>query len=400
MRASLIVAAAGRGVRFRESLTKETQSRRRPSKLFFPLLGKPVFLHAVSAFRPFPQIHETLLAVPAGARESAQRWLKKYDPASGIRVIAGGKTRAESVWKALRKADSKSAWVMVHDGARPLVPREAVDRLFASTGDADGAILAKKVVPTIKETRSGGFVARTLDRTFLFEAETPQLVRRSVLEKAYRTHPQAFDATDEASLLESLNARVKIVPHNGWNPKITTAEDLELVEAYLERKIPREVRTGLGRDTHRLVEGRKLILGGVEIPFGKGPLGHSDGDVLLHAVTDAILGVLGAGDIGDWFSDRDPKNKNIPSSKMLSAVCKEAGSRGWSPLHVDAVLLLEKPRLGASKKKIAAHLAKLLGLTGDRVSVKAKTAEGLGPEGEGRAITCEAIVTMQQHGDR
>ncbi len=155
------------------------------------------------------------------------------------------------------------------------------------------------------------------------------------------------------------------------------------------------MRVGIGYDIHALVKGRRLMLGGVEIPYPKGLLGHSDGDALLHAVSDAVLGAIGAGDIGEWFSDKNPKTKNIASSKILRAVLDDAAKRGWKIEHLDSVILLEKPKLGEMKKKIRANLAALLGLEEEAVSVKAKTAEGLGPEGEGLAVTCEALVTVR-----
>ena len=159
-------------------------------------------------------------------------------------------------------------------------------------------------------------------------------------------------------------------------------------------------RIGLGRDTHRLVAGRKFYLGGVRIPFEKGALGHSDGDALLHAAADALLGAVGSGDIGEWFSDRNPRFKGLRSEKILKTVLEEVRRKGWAPACLDTVILLEKPRLGPHKKVIRAHLAKLLGLAEDCVSVKAKTLEGLGPEGQGLAVTCEALVTLMNRENR
>jgi 2-C-methyl-D-erythritol 2,4-cyclodiphosphate synthase len=152
---------------------------------------------------------------------------------------------------------------------------------------------------------------------------------------------------------------------------------------------------GFGRDTHRLVLGRKFYLGGVRIPFEKGAIGHSDGDALLHALSDAILGGVGAGDIGEWFSDKNPRYKNIRSEIILKKVLSEAKKRGWAPFHVDTVVILERPRLTAYKPAIRKKMAGLLELEETSVSVKAKTQEGLGPEGQGLAVTCEVIVTLR-----
>ena len=391
MRASLIIAAGGSGERFQKSFASV---RNVPSKLFFPLLGKPVLAHTIAAFEGLCEIKEILVAVPSETKSWVKKSLKTLN--GRLKVLAGGNTRAQSVWKALCASDRKNPWIMVHDGARPLVTQGDVRRLFHAAHDCDGVLLARKVVPTIKESTPDHFVQRTIDRSFLYEAETPQLARRSILEKAYRDYPGAFQATDEASLVEAMNGRVKIVAHDSWNPKLTTAEDLRLIENYLAGNSRAEIRTGIGRDTHRLVFGRPFWLGGTRIRFEKGPLGHSDGDALLHAVTDAVLGAIGGGDIGEWFSDRDPKNKNISSSTMLAHVLEEARGSSWRPVHADTVVILEKPKLADYKRKMAANIAKLLNLPPDAVSVKAKTTEGLGPEGKGLAITCEAIVTMKK----
>jgi 2-C-methyl-D-erythritol 2,4-cyclodiphosphate synthase len=220
--------------------------------------------------------------------------------------------------------------------------------------------------------------------------------------KAYRENPNAFLATDESSLVESVGGQMKVHPHSGWNVKVTTPEDLKLAEGLLSvgatRRVAPTIKIGFGRDTHRLVKGRKLYLGGVHIPFEKGALGHSDGDALLHAVADAILGATGSGDIGEWFSDKSPRFKGIRSEKILRKVLEEARQRGWVPQQMDSVITLERPRLGNRKKEIRKKLARMTGLPEASISIKAKTAEGLGPEGEGLAVTCEALAVLKQTG--
>lgn len=393
MGASLIIAAGGSGSRFLKTLRSSSKTAGSfPSKLFYPLAGKPLLEHTLAAFQENPRIQETVIAAPRGV-ENFIRALAKKNQWHSVKVVRGGETRAQSVWNALQKSNSKNKVVLVHDGARPFITAENLERLFEATQKHDAILLGKKVVPTIKEINSEGVVKRTIDRNFLVEAETPQVMKRDLLERAYREVPQAFQVTDEASLVEALGAPVHVVTHEGWNPKITTYKDFELAEAYLNQNRP--TRTGFGRDTHRLVPKRKFWLGGLVIPHDKGPQGHSDGDALIHAVIDAILGAMGKGDIGDWFSDQDAKFKNIASSKMLKKVLEETKTAGFQIQHVDTVVILEKPKLGTYKKQMKQHLAKLLDLREDAVSIKAKTAEGLGPEGEGLAITCEAVVTIK-----
>jgi 2-C-methyl-D-erythritol 4-phosphate cytidylyltransferase / 2-C-methyl-D-erythritol 2,4-cyclodiphosphate synthase len=397
MRVSLIIPAAGLGSRFRQSLTHSDKTVALcQSKLFYRLGGEPVLLKTLRVFSKIPEIRETIVAISPEMRREVKTWSRGFK-GSKIRWILGGKTRAESVWKALKKTSSRSNWIMVHDGARPLVTPRAIKQVLRAGKDWDGVILARKVVPTIKRVLTGdGHIRETVDRNALYEAETPQLARRDMLLRAYAENPKAFEATDEAGLLEAIGARVRVMPHGDWNPKLTTLTDLMLAKAITEKNGSAEVRVGIGFDTHRLVKGRKFYLGGIVIPSPKGALGHSDGDALLHAVTDAILGAIGAGDIGEWFSDRDPKFKNIRSTKILAVILAEAKKRGWQPYHADTNIILETPKLYAYKPRIRKSVAKCLGLAEQDISIKARTREGLGPEGEGLAVTCEAVVSMRK----
>ncbi|MFA7255420.1 MAG: 2-C-methyl-D-erythritol 4-phosphate cytidylyltransferase [Candidatus Omnitrophota bacterium] len=411
MRVSLIIPAAGLGSRFQQSLSRSDKAVvPYRSKLSYQLNGEPVLLRTLRAFSRIPGISETIVAISPEMRPEVKKWAQRAR-GSKIRWILGGKTRAESVWNALKKTSPRSDWVMVHDGARPLVTPEAIRQVLKAGKGWDGVILARKVVPTIKKVLTeDGHIRETVDRSSLYEAETPQLIRREVLLKAYKQNPKAFEATDEAGLLEAIGARVRVMPHGDWNPKLTTLMDLTLAEAMIGAPSPlsslpprgrgkgegTEVRVGIGFDTHRLVKGRKFYLGGIVIPSPKGALGHSDGDALLHALADAILGAIGAGDIGEWFSDRDPKYKNIRSTKILGVILAEAKRRGWQPYHADTNIILESPKLYTYKAKIRKSVAKCLGLPEQDISIKARTREGLGPEGEGLAVTCEAIVAMKR----
>jgi len=324
MRISLIIAAGGSGSRFLKGLSRPLGRKQivPAGKLFQPLEGRPVLYRTLEKFQSIPDIHETLVAVPNGTDAVIRKWIEEAGWKQ-VRCIRGGKTRAESVWNALRKVKRSTDWVMVHDGARPLVSEEALNKLidFAQKGKVAAAILGRKVIPTIKRVKTGTQqIEATVDRETLYEAETPQMARRGFLEKAYRQNPNALKATDEAGLLESYGKPVHIVAHEDWNPKITTVRDLQLAGAYLRQSGENTARVGFGRDTHRLVKGRKLYLGGIHIPFDKGALGHSDGDALLHAVADAMLGAAGLGDIGEHYSDLSRKNMNIRSEKIIKGL--------------------------------------------------------------------------------
>src|SRR3989338_2433530 len=353
MRTSLIIACGGSGSRFEEGISRLEKGARvpaasqphYPSKLFYPLSNSPILFHTVKPFVGIPQVKEILLAVPRGTEELVKKTLRPLK-IPFLQVITGGRTRADSVLKALCKTKKNHDWIMVHDGARPFIREENVQRLFKEARNCDGVILAKKMTSTIKRLGSGGSIQMTIDRELLREAETPQLVRRSLLEKAFRKNKRSeIEATDEASLIESVGGEVKVLVHEGWNPKITTYQDYLVAKAYAERNEIPEVRIGFGRDTHRLVKGRKFYLGGIRLPADFGPIGHSDGDALLHAVTDAILGAVSAGDIGDWFSDKSPKYKNTASSRLLEEVMSFVQDKGWQPVNVDTVVILESPKL-------------------------------------------------------
>ena len=411
MRVSLIIPAAGLGSRFHQSLSHSDKNvspcrlenqaslaglQAGCSKLFYQLNGEPVLLRTLRAFNKIPGICETIIAISPEMCPEVKKWARLIKNPK-IKWVLGGKTRAESVWNALKKTSPRSEWIMVHDGARPLVTPHAIKQVLRAGKDWDGVILARKVVPTIKRVLTeDGHIRETVDRNALYEAETPQLARREVLLRAYKQNPKAFEATDEAGLLEAIGARVRVMPHEGWNPKLTTLTDLMLAKAMTEKNVSPEVRVGIGFDTHRLVKGRKFYLGGIVIPSPKGALGHSDGDALLHALADAILGAIGAGDIGEWFSDRDPKFKNIRSTKILGVILTEAKRRGWQPYHADTNIILELPKLYAYKSKIRKSVARCLELPEKDVSIKARTREGLGPEGEGLAVTCQVVVSMKK----
>ena len=397
MRVSLIIPAAGLGSRFHQSLSPSGKKVSPcASKLLYQLNGEPVLLKTLRAFDKISEICETIVAISPEMRPEIKGWARSTQGLK-VRWILGGKTRAESVWNALKKTSPRSEWTMVHDGARPLVTPHAIRQVLKASKGWEGVILARKVVPTIKKVLTeDGRILETVDRGTLYEAETPQLVRRETILKAYQQNPKAFEATDEAGLLEAIGARVRVVSHGDWNPKLTTLTDLMLAKAMTEKNHSQEVRVGIGFDTHRLVKGHKFYLGGIVIPSPKGALGHSDGDALLHALTDAILGAIGAGDIGEWFSDRDPKFKNIRSTKILAVILAEAKRRGWRPFHADTNIILESPKLYTHKSRIRKSVAKCLELPEQDVSIKARTREGLGPEGEGLAVTCEAVISMRK----
>jgi len=393
---SLVIAAGGSSTRFKKA---SRLAKLPPNKLLAELGAEPLLLRSLKAFTPLKALREIVCAVSPELQTAVKGW-KKLGGLSKVRCVRGGKTRAESVYRALQATSPASDWVLIHDGARPLVDAAAIETLLRriKLGKAHGFILARAVVPTIKRASpSSGRISATLDRSELFEAETPQAFRRNILLAAYKKTPtrERFLGTDEAALLEKAGYPVHVVVHDTWNPKITTVNDLKLAEAYLASQHGNDCpwRVGMGADTHRLEAGRKFYLGGLLLKASFGPKGHSDGDALLHAITDAAAGALGLGDIGDFFSDKDPKFKNMRSSAMLQYVLQRAAQKGWKPVQVDTIIHLEKPRLGPVKNKIQMNLAKLLRLAPECVGVKAKTFEGLLSDSQAR-VDCQALLMM------
>jgi 2-C-methyl-D-erythritol 4-phosphate cytidylyltransferase/2-C-methyl-D-erythritol 2,4-cyclodiphosphate synthase len=258
---------------------------------------------------------------------------------------------------------------------------------------AHGAALAAvKVTDTVKRGGAGGAVVETVPRDDLFLAQTPQAFRVDVLRAALA---RGADATDEATLVEQAGFPVHLVEGDPRNVKITTAGDLALAERLLERAAP-TFRVGNGYDLHRLVAERPLILGGVSIPFDRGLLGHSDADVVCHAVTDAVLGAAALGDIGRHFPDTDPRWKDADSVKLLAHASQLVRDAGWTIANVDVVVIAERPKLLPFVAQIRVNLAAALACDVDQVSVKGKTNEGVDATGTGEAIAAHAVALLQR----
>ena len=391
---SVIVPAAGSSRRFRTGQVQDGGS-----KIYATLARVPLIAHVLGVFDTVPSVRELLVALNRGDKKRFEHEilsLKRFR--KPLIIVEGGATRAESVFKCLTRVSGASTHVCVHDAVRPLVEKAWVTELIRCLDGYDGIVLGRRVVPTIKVIRPNkGEIARTLDRTHLFEAQTPQLFPKKVLLRAYQLlGRRAFHATDDASLVEAAGGRLKTLTHSNSNLKVTTYQDLVMIRSILEETgSPRPAfRFGLGFDRHRLVLNRPFYLGGVQINSTVGPLGHSDGDPLLHAVTDGILGAIGAGDIGDFFPDTSPRWKNVRSDRFLKKAVELASRRKFQPFQVDATIFLDRPKLGPAKKKIQTRLSKLLSIPLDRVGVKAKTAEGSVPERFAPAVWCHALVVL------
>ena len=392
MKVSVVVAAAGEGRRLR------SLSAHKLPKVLLPLGGKTLLERSVKTFEHLPQVKEVVVTAPRALRARFLKQLKLLRCRLPIRVVSGGRTRTESVANGLSQCRRDTDWVMVHDAARPFLHQDDIKNLFriARRGNCDGVVLGRKVIPTLKNVfHQDQSVLFTVNRNGLWEAETPQLIRKQSFLKAYELwQKQKSAVTDDTSLVERLGGDIRMVEARHLNPKITTPSDWRWADGYL--KGMRMQKIGKGHDLHRLIEGRKMTLGGVRIPFHKGPLGHSDGDAVLHAVIDALLGAAGLGDIGDWFSDTRRSLKGIDSSTLLKRAAAQIQEKEFCVVNLDVTVSLERPRLGSAKNKMRKKIAQLLNLNPHQVNIKAKTAEGLGRVGRGEAVSCEAICLLER----
>ncbi len=372
--ASAVIVAGGSG------------SRMGRPKQMLPLGGKPALVHTIEAFKKVPQIGEIIVVTPPENRAVLNTYF------SGLIFVDPGSTRLESVKNGFYKTSSSAAVVAVHDGARPLVnPVRIADCLQAAQAYG-AAVLAVPVKDTTKVGKDG-FVSQTLDRSSLWAAQTPQAYRREILESALEKYGHETDATDESQLVEKTGVQVRLVPSDYKNNKITTPEDLIFAEALLNRQTM--LRTGFGFDLHRLEAGRKFIVGGIEIPHTKGFLGHSDGDLVLHALCDAILGALCAGEIGIFFPPTDESIKGISSVTIAKKVLEVVRSHQAEIVHLDATLITQEPKIKPHYEKVRASLASIFEIPLENISFKSKSHEHVGEIGRGEAAMCHAVATVK-----
>ena len=385
---SAIIAAAGSGSRMGQSI----------NKIFIPLAGKSVLLHSIALFAKMSEVAEIIVAASPTEVETIQHLLDGSAINKPFKVVAGGRERQYSIQNALEVVSQETSLILVHDGARPLVEETAVRELIAEARQCRAAIAAVPVKDTIKISDAEGFVENTPDRGCLWSIQTPQVFDSAILKEAYhKAQNDQFLGTDDASLVERLGVRVRLVAGSYRNVKITTPEDIRFAEALLEanaKGAESMIRVGTGYDVHRLVENRKLILGGVEIPFEKGLEGHSDADVLLHAIKDALLGAAALGDIGRHFPDNNPLYKGISSLVLLEKVGLLLQQHGFVVQNIDATVIAEKPKLSPYISAMNENIARVLTMPVGQINIKATTTEGLGFTGRKEGIAAQAVVLL------
>lgn len=371
-------------------------------KQYAPVAGRPLVQHALDALAAVPRVAATLVVLAPD--DAAFETLVPARPGLWA-ARCGGASRAATVRAGLDALRERGAgdddWVLVHDAARCLLQPAWVERLLdACLGDDVGGLLALPLTDTLKQADAGDAarVGATVGRDGKWAAQTPQMFRLGLLARALDAAGDTV--TDEASAVEALGLKPRLVEGHADNLKVTWPADFERAERLLApaaaTAAPAPIRIGEGWDTHALVTGRPLVLGGVVVPHTHGLLGHSDADALLHAITDALLGGAGLGDIGRHFPDTDPAFAGADSGRLLQEAAARVRAAGWRPCNVDSTIVAQAPKMaphiGAMRERIAA----LLGLPLDAVNVKAKTAEKMGPVGEGRAIETRAVCLLMR----
>jgi 2-C-methyl-D-erythritol 4-phosphate cytidylyltransferase/2-C-methyl-D-erythritol 2,4-cyclodiphosphate synthase len=374
-----LVVAAGTGERFGGGVPKQHRA----------LAGSPVLRHVVERLAGHARIDGVCVVRRVEHRDAYALALAGLDL---LPPVEGGDTRQESVRRGLEALASREPGrVLIHDAARPLVDAATIDRVIDALESAPGAIAAVPVADTLKRADDRNRVAATLDRGGLWRAQTPQGFRFPEILSAHRAMAGRA-LTDDAAVAEAAGLAVTLVPGSEENFKITTEDDLRRAERLLGGAL--EWRTGSGFDVHRFGQGDAVTLCGVRVPHSHGLEGHSDADVGLHALTDAILGAIGAGDIGMHFPPSDPRWRDADSGRFLIHAASLVAARGGRIVQLDVTLICERPKVGPHRQAMIERVAAILGLSADRVSVKATTTEGLGFTGRREGIAAQAIATV------
>lgn len=363
-------------------------------KMTIPIVGRPLLAWSLATFVDMPPIDRVVVVVPPDRVDEfrAADWI----PDAAI-VVGGGKRRQESVAAGVAALEAAGTpderVVLVHDGARPVVPRQTTIRVIEAATAGGAAIPVLPVVDTLKAI-DGDLVARTVDRTGLGFAQTPQGVQLGVLRRAYGRFPpdgpQTF--TDEAALLEACTIPVRVVPGQADNIKVTVATDLDRAAAALHVD---RTRVGYGEDSHPFGPGAPLVLGGVQFPGAPRLSGHSDGDVVLHAVAVALLGAAGLPDLGELFPADGRTPVGIDSAELLSDVVDRVHGAQFRPVRIDVTIVAGRPRLGDRLDEVQARVAELVRINRDEVAIKASSGNLAGLEGAGRGISARAVTTLE-----
>ena len=387
-----VIVAAGSGTRMGSDVPKQ----------FLKIGGRTILETTVEVFEKNKYVDDILVLTGRDFVEFCEELCRPFGKVRS--VLPGGKERQDTVYEAVRRIPDGEL-VLIHDGVRPYVTDGVIEGVLAGAKSAGAAVPAVASKDTVRQlvSAAGGTDgaeaacipegaqeapvpgSRTLDRKTLFQVQTPQGFQSSIIRQAYeKAYADGFLGTDDAGLAERMGQAILLTEGDYANIKITTREDL-----------PMEIRVGTGYDVHRLTEGRKLILGGVDIPYEKGLDGHSDADVMVHALMDALLGAAGLGDIGRHFPDTDPQYKGISSLKLLEIVNQRIHEAGYELGNADVTIIAQRPKLAGYISQMEENLAAVLGADIRQINVKATTTEKLGFTGRGEGIAAEAACIIK-----
>lgn len=368
-----IIVAAGRGKRLGSSLPKQ----------FLKVRGRTILEMSVEAFEQNKYVDEIFVAANADYCELTEKLCRGFSKLK--KIVAGGAERQDSVRAALDCLRGENGIVLVHDAARPFVSEAVINAVIEGTADFGTAIPTVPAKDTIRQVDGTG--SRTLQRETLACVQTPQGFRISLLKHAFeKAQAEGFLGTDDASLVERMGINISMVQGEDANRKITTREDLET-----------EMRIGTGYDVHRLVEGRPLVLCGEQIPYEKGLLGHSDADVALHALMDAMLGASGLGDIGKHFPDTDERYRGISSMKLLQKTAELLREAGYFLGNADITIIAQRPKIAGYIPKMRANIAEIMNCDENKINIKGTTTEKLGFIGREEGIASEAVCILYRY---
>lgn len=368
-----IIVAAGRGKRLGSSLPKQ----------FLKVRGRTILEMSVEAFEQNKYVDEIFVAANADYCELTEKLCRGFSKLK--KIVAGGAEREDSVRAALDCLRGENGIVLVHDAARPFVSEAVINAVIEGTADFGAAIPTVPAKDTIRQVDGTG--SRTLQRETLARVQTPQGFRISLLKHAFeKAQAEGFLGTDDASLVERMGINISMVQGEDANRKITTREDLET-----------EMRVGTGYDVHRLVEGRPLVLCGEQIPYEKGLLGHSDADVALHALMDAMLGAAGLGDIGKHFPDTDERYRGISSMKLLQKTAELLREAGYFLGNADITIIAQRPKIAGYIPKMRANIAEIMNCDENKINIKGTTTEKLGFVGREEGIASEAVCILYRY---
>ena len=367
MNSCFIILAGGESKRFNSNIPKP----------YVDYKGKPLLLHSIDKAKVFNKFNKIILVI----NKKHKNYIKKLN-IKNIKIINGGKTRAESAYMALKSIKKNNfKHVIIHDAARPNFSLKLLKKLMDGLKKNDCVIPAIQTSDSIKEKTLN--IVKNLKREDVYLIQTPQAFNYKKLFALQNNKSE--EVTDDANLFVRAGKKIKIIKGELTNNKITINKDIKLNNL---------VKFGLGFDVHRLVPKKKLYLGGIKIPSSVGTLGHSDGDPVLHAITDAILGACSMGDIGEKFSDKNKKFKNIRSTILLSEIIKQTVKKGYLINNLDINIITQKPKIQKYKKQILNCISKICNISPSQINIKGKTTEKLGVIGKEKAIACEVIASV------